>query len=178
MAGLGVTKRSMVLGRPGEHPHWYLIGSHEDEDDATILDFDTGVLDTIYQVYKVIVQLQDHSGAANELRAQFNNDSSANYDFLYISAAVGSSTGVSFGRFSTFPANTCMTVIGLMRGGDMAKDPTSPYPTYSSSYAATDMDGVTDLRGNLNVSYPDISRLRFFTKGNATGRLKLYGLLF
>jgi len=58
---------------------WRLIDSYEDSDTGTPFDYDPGPYDVAYDMYKVLVNVTNVSGAVSGLRMRLNGLTGANY---------------------------------------------------------------------------------------------------
>jgi len=156
-------------------PRWKLIDRYEDGDETTIFDYDPGAYPTVYSVYKVILCLQEHSGGLNITRGRVEGDSSANYNFYYTDdgGGTGYATGNTEWALGGMTANTNSLGEFIIRGGNMASDPSSANPVFSGDPAGTQS---MHLWGELEVDYPTVSQIRIFSDAEATGTLRVYGL--
>lgn len=159
-------------------PNWVLIDSYEDIDDTTAFDYDSGVV-TVYNVYKVILQLEDASGNPNAAWLRLNADASLNYDYQYLgSGAAGVTTGDN--RLQLVSAMGAAPIrnkgVVYVSGGNPASG-VSANPTVACvpiSWQGQD----NMINGQLSVAYTDIDQLRFWTEDFSVGRLKVYGFNF
>lgn len=163
------------IGRAIHQPAWELLASHEDKDDTTVLDFDTGTM-PVHNVLMVVLQVQEQAGVVNDLALQLNNDGSANYEYTTIAygGVTARTTGATSGLIGAIVNNREITANVILRGGNVAMDPANNYPTWGVQ-GAGQLNPLT-IMGNLVVGYADVDRIRIFTADNATGRLKIYGM--
>jgi len=159
-------------------PGWVLIDSHEDKDDTTKIDWNPSWSKT-YNLLKAIVQMQDQSGSANDIRIQFQGDDTANYNrgLIRMDGTTGSGTGETEGWAVLCEADRASMGTILIRGGDMAVNPANQYPM-SIAKCSKSYEYAFFTQATLLKDYPDITQLRFFSYDVATGRIALYGYDF
>jgi len=166
--------QGIPAGGEANVPAWELIDSYEDTDTGTAFDYDSGVV-TVYNFYKVILQLEGHGGGDTELlNIRVNADSSANYNYQYFrSGGGGTTSGTSQWGVQWWNNGTGIFVIDL-RGGNLTSAPTNNQPIFHARAGKKGEDGLA--AGHLAVDYADVDQVRIWTASNATGRLRLYGL--
>jgi len=156
-------------------PAWELIDTYEDTDDTTSFDYDSGNLSVIYNVYKLIYQLQ--AGDYGTLFMRLNGDASDNYAYTHeYDGSITNTTGdnkIHLGE--KFGGQIAVGEI-VIRGGNMVGTALSNEPTVTGTPPA---GASCLLRGRLAVDYADVYRIRIWDNtGAGTGRLHLYGLNF
>jgi len=155
-------------------PDWKLIDSYEDTDDTTAFDYDPGPFPTVYDIYKVILSLQEQSGSVNNIQIRFQGDDSSNYD-TGVSGSADAGTGDTQGIVGVMEGGETIAGEIWIRGGNMAALPSNPYPVAKASIATDASLLSSNAWTVLNVSYETVDQIRIFTVPQATGRLKVYG---
>lgn len=160
-------------------PGWKLIDSHEDADTGTAFDYDSGVLDTVYNLYRVIGQFQNYYSIENDIYIRLNGNDSSNYSMTCIASdgTTSEHVDVPMGGLVRIEGNSNGIVDSIIRGGNMITDPANDYPCFASKPVGAN-DGFSWLFGELKVSYVDVDQIRIYSPYEMTGRLKLYGFNF
>jgi len=156
--------------------NWKLIDSYEDLNTGTAFDYDSGDV-TVFNVYKVVGQLIDQSGAGNSVSVQLNGHTGADYHYdSEGDATVSSTTGVSSVELGSISGGRPAVFTAIINGGNYSSTPDLLRPhiagNFGTAYAESEL-----LHGGLDAAdTTEVDRIRIFSEGNATGRLRFYGM--
>jgi hypothetical protein len=162
---------------------WTLVQSFSNSNTSTNIDFDTGVLGTTYDMYRIIGILENTSGAYN-LWCQINGLGTSDYDYVYYDGG-GTSSSVNnalwrlaygnvagpmlfdyliIGNYEVAPANQFIQIIGDTGAGD-----------YQALTGAE-----RTLWGEYTANVSQVNRIRVWTSAteDTTGRMHVYGFNF
>jgi len=153
---------------------WKLIDSYEDTDTGT--GFDTGTISfTTYNIVKVVLNYQEHSGAANSLYLRVNGLSTADYEYVERSGTTWTthSGATEWELVETYNEPISGTI--LLRGGNLAANPPQNRPVARVLLGLSQTKRVMAVGRNVN-DITDLTDLRIWgSSGAGTGRVKIYG---
>ena len=163
---------------------WETITTLADNDVGTLLDLDTGVLSTTYDLYKIIYRVNNQTASNNTVRVRVNADNSSNYNSTEEGGGTDDILDVS-GEFSwaLTQMEPDLMSIGeyIIRGYAGDNPPTNPYPQ-AIGYGYGKHSTFTRnniLGGSLGVNINQVEQIRLFTAVNeATGIMRVLGMNF
>jgi hypothetical protein len=156
---------------------WQHIMSIVDDNAGTLLDIDTGTMSPAFDIYKIIGELGNHSGSANDVFARVNGVSSSNYNRLDVNASgISSVTGSTVWRLCR-PTGTRrgLSFEYTIRGVSFDTG-TGVQPVIHGSMSAGSTAQSSMLRGNLDVQVLTVNRIQIFTSANFKGRVRVLGM--
>lgn len=153
---------------------FFLVDSHEDADDSTVFDYDTGEMSEVYDIWKVIGVFAIEANVTTSVYAQVNGITAGNYCYNVINAgAVSQTTGDTRWVLTTSEKGTLRINI-LLRGGSGL----SPYGWNFPTIGAVPMgesNRTQILNGYYDGNVGDINQIRIFSTENMTGRIRILG---
>lgn len=177
-------KHASEISTAGE---WTPITTHTDTDNTTVMDFDTGVLSTTYDRYKVDVVMESYAdisgGNYNEIRCRINNHGASEYHSADVDTAGGvrKTESLAYWKYIARVASSDDTnkfgigqaelhfqsdVLGVKTDGR--------FPTVAGKGSGWHESGVLD-HGVLASDYATIDQFYFWSVANATGVIQIQG---
>lgn len=155
------------------HSEWILIKTYLDTNTADIVNFDTGVMTTIYDIYKVIGWFKNESANAMTGCMRINGISSNTYNKIYYTTvAIASDTQTSWKFVGHSAGASNQSIFQMFIKGSNA---TYPLIFGNSSYSAYTQGGSL-LRGDCSDSAVAVNRIQIYTDFNTTGKIRIYGM--
>lgn len=167
----GITEKNL--------PSWGLIHTHEDTDDSTVFDMDTGVMSETYDEYQVRVQLWSYGTGNGKLAMQLNGDTSTSYSYHRLdSGSISQATGGDEFFVAQFDASDIKNIGGFI-GMSCSEDPSGEqgYPKVNGNLEARSGGGVL-LNGRLNATYSAINQINLYSTPPGTGKAEVYARNF
>lgn len=159
---------------------WTTIESYSTTDATTSLGYDSGVLTTTYDLYRIEVTWVNHDSSAAYLSCRVNNEATSNYDGLYLddtSEVYHGHDTTEWQNIGKVAANQIGQASMQLRGGSPpgADAGTVSYPTISVQNGGTPTMPHL-ISGELTVEYATVDQLAVDSLGPATGQLKVLGM--
>lgn len=145
---------------------WTLLQTFADAAGGDIVSFDTGVMGTTYDLYKIIGLIQN-TNILNIL-CRINNESGNNYAYLSVAAWTPADTKWQLATLN--PADITSQFEYLIRGKTIGA---LRRPTISGNSSS---GSLCLLNGHYDVDIATVNRIQVYTDANATGNMKVFGM--
>lgn len=160
--------------RMPSYNEWTLIQKFSDSNAGDIVSFDTGIMGTVYDIYKVIGWMKNEVVALMSTWARINGISSATYrQIAYSSGGIVTNAGLTAWSLAGHSAATThQSIIEVFFKGS---NNTYPLVIGGTSYSIY-TQGASNLRGDCSDSAVAINRIHIYTDRNSTGKMRVYGM--
>jgi hypothetical protein len=158
---------------------WTLIQQFSNSNSSTNIDFDTGVLGTTYDMYRIVGILENTS--AFSLLCRINNLSTSDYDYTYYTAStVATNINQSYWRI-VYSSASRPVLFDFIIIGNYESNPTDQYiQMIGNGGGGANSFAHRTLWGEYTAAVTQVNRIRVWSGASedTTGRMNVYGLNF
>jgi hypothetical protein len=156
---------------------WDHVMTLVDENTGTVLSLDTGVMSPIYDIWKIIGEVGNHTGSANAFLCRLNGIVGSVYNRINLATSVSSTIGTTSWQLCSMPANRRgLSFEYTLRGATFDSGGLTE-PTIHGGMDAGANGSASLIRGNIDATDGvNMSRIQLFSGGNAVGRVSVFGM--